>query len=192
MEAVDHDKGQYGKIKYSIVTAQLDENNDDRPVGSTQDILQYFIINEDTGVIRVTQGANLDRESGLKELNFQVSAADNPSTSDDSPVNHRLTPKNQLINTNPFSDDLYSEESITTDSTHQSRSFAFANVHIKILDLNDNAPKFKPQTNAFKIYDYSDINKEYNFYSTYFMNPKDESRNFVSFFIHRSNEKKQN
>ena len=33
--------------------------------------------------------------------------------------------------------------------------------------------------NAFKIYDYSDISKEYNFYSTYFTSPRDEMRNLV-------------
>lgn len=39
---------------------------------------------------------------------------------------------------------------------------------------------FQPlPANAFKIYDYSDISKEYNFYSTYFTSPRDEMRNLV-------------
>ena len=51
VNATDNDKDVFGRVKYSIVTAQLDENND-KSNSTVQDILQYFSINEDTGVIR--------------------------------------------------------------------------------------------------------------------------------------------
>lgn len=181
MTAVDKDKDQYGKIKYSIVTAQ---STDERTNTPAQDIHQYFFINEETGDIRVQSGANLDREAGLKEIHFQVSAIDNPSNSnlmlpseDLSAIHNRHVSRNQN-QLNPF-EDLYSEESSSSE-IHQSSSFAFANVHVKVEDVNDNAPIFKSQNYTFKIYDYSDINREYNYYSTYFTNPRDELRNFVT------------
>ena len=119
--------GQFGKIKYSFVTAQLDENSEKAP---TQDIHQYFAINEDTGVIRVT--GDLDRENGLKELHFQVSAADNPDdTMANSPSSAHPT-RFPAPKPHRFADDLYSEESVSAE-VQQPRSLAFANVHVKIL-----------------------------------------------------------
>lgn len=120
------------------MTAQLDENSE-KTSAPTQDIHQYFIINEDTGVIRVT--GDLDREAGLKELHFQVSAADNPddamsnAPTSNHPRRYPAPPKqgaHPVPGAHRFADDLYSEESVSAE-IQQPRSLAFANVHVKIL-----------------------------------------------------------
>lgn len=117
------------------MTAQLDENSE-KTSAPTQDIHQYFAINEDTGVIRVT--GDLDREAGLKELHFQVSAADNPddSMSNAPTSNHpqRYPAPSKPSTGHRFADDLYSEESVSAE-IQQPRSLAFANVHVKILGM---------------------------------------------------------
>lgn len=59
MSATDGDKDDFGKVRYSL----------------KGDSIKDFVINEQTGEIKVANGANLDREK-TSNITFQVEASD--------------------------------------------------------------------------------------------------------------------
>jgi len=68
VKATDGDLGRYGKITYSILSVSGD--------GDQNAISNYFVISNDTGVIRVASNAKIDRENGPRILTIQVGASD--------------------------------------------------------------------------------------------------------------------
>jgi hypothetical protein len=129
-------------------------------------------------VIRVLQGANIDREAGHRLFKLQVSATDGGPTAaavtydpfSDSNMNafgalqeaasiiskdenrtrtlHRGDESSAL---SPL-DDLFSDESLDS----QPHSIVFAQVRIHVADINDNAPKFEQKNLEATVYDYSE------------------------------------
>ncbi|RWS15955.1 cadherin-87A-like protein [Dinothrombium tinctorium] len=110
VNATDADKGKFGKIKYSIIS---ESGNSDNGLQT-----ENFVINEDTGVLSVAHGAQLDREKGPILLTLQVAATDNPEASS----------KNDN-DTNP------------SGGSSQPRLLSVP-VYITIADVNDNSPIF--------------------------------------------------
>lgn len=109
--AKDADKGKYGVVKYSIISQS---NAGNLPVNSGE----FFVIDEQTGSIKVAPAAILDRERGYKEITLQVAASDNPNLS-----NKNLDGSEQNL------------------GHHQSRIHSVP-VYITISDVNDNQPVF--------------------------------------------------
>lgn len=70
VKATDGDYGKYGKISYSIISVS---NASGTSYSSSS---EYFTISNETGVIRVAKGANIDREAGLQRITLQVAASD--------------------------------------------------------------------------------------------------------------------
>uniref|UniRef100_T1L1Z0 Cadherin domain-containing protein n=1 Tax=Tetranychus urticae TaxID=32264 RepID=T1L1Z0_TETUR len=112
--AVDRDRGKFGKIAYSIISQSGSSpvSNVDSSVNS-----DYFIIDSETGVIKVAPGAILDREKGFREIIVQVAATDNP---------------------------IDGSESTDIDGSRQNTHNRFLSipVYIRIKDVNDNSPTF--------------------------------------------------
>jgi hypothetical protein len=71
VKATDGDIGKYGKITYSIISVTGDGEPKDISV-----IRDYFVISNDTGVIRVGPNARIDRENGPRKMTIQVGASD--------------------------------------------------------------------------------------------------------------------
>lgn len=78
VKAVDADVGKYGKISYSIISVSGYGGDDEDSIKS------YFIISNDTGVIRVGPFAKIDRENGPQKLTLQVAASDDINGSNNS------------------------------------------------------------------------------------------------------------
>ena len=71
VKATDGDLGRFGKITYSILSVSGDAGNNE-----FTGIKDYFVISNDTGVIRVGPNAKIDREAGPRKLTIQVGASD--------------------------------------------------------------------------------------------------------------------
>lgn len=108
VKATDADYGKYGKISYSIISISGNGNEDG--------INNYFVISNDTGVIRVGPHAKIDREKGPRKLTLQVAASDDM--------------------------DISTKYSIMTFGSSTGRRMISVPIYITIEDVNDNKPTF--------------------------------------------------
>ena len=109
VKATDADYGRFGKISYSIISISGNGNEDG--------INNYFVISNDTGVIRVGPHAKIDREKGPRKLTLQVAA------SDEMEVSSKMS-------------------SIMTFGSSTGRRMISVPIYITIEDVNDNKPSF--------------------------------------------------
>ncbi|XP_074605163.1 cadherin 87A [Brevipalpus obovatus] len=131
--ARDADRGKYGLVSFSIISQSYSGSLESTGVHGSD----HFIIDQLTGVIRVAQGAILDREKGFKEITLQVAASDTPSNHD----NPFEIPSSDSESHPPSSS---SSSSSSSSRQHQSRLLSVP-VYITISDVNDNPPSFSQQ-----------------------------------------------